>query len=72
MKIIFENDILLFENLQITVTNELNYFRKMKMKMFIRKNIKYLYTYKTLVTLIDWLDDCLRPCVRILDTELLL
>ena len=32
-----------------------------------------IYTYKTLVTLIDcmfvWLIVCLRPCVRILDTE---
>ena len=31
-----------------------------------------LYTYKTLITLIVCLFVCLRPCVRILDTEWLL
>ena len=32
----------------------------------------YLYTYKSLVILLACLIDCLRPCVRILDTEWLL
>ena len=38
----------------------------------IIKTVVCLGTYKTLIVLIDLMIDCLRPCVRILDTEWLL
>ena len=53
---------------QLLVIEILFSFQQYFVHGFWHTQIIYLYTYKTLVTLINWL----RPCVRILDTEWLL